>query len=392
MRKVFYKLLLAAIYGIFFYGCEKKTVDTQTVQPLNNNTESYFSDPVTANDNTGELPVLFVLNGFYGYLDRQLQIIIPPIYTRGFIYTDHGYTTVSDIQGAKILDSEGKIVFSEDCPYIGILYDDIVTYVPKGERLYKVVKFRDNTVLIDRLGQPASSIEDGIILARTFDGSEYIYINYTGERILPELNLRRMSREFKEGRAVVMVGEYRDIFLGGKQDIRIIDINGNYYGSLDFFRTGRNFSEGLLPAETKDGRTGYINRDGEFAFIVPIVADIPDDDESPLNARDFSGGYALIQTASDPPIWQIINNLGEFVSGELSISQASTFVDGLSRIRIDTGYGYINTRGEMINDQIFESADSFHRGYARIVYHGRDGIINTEGQVFWSDELVMAIE
>jgi len=383
MRKALYKFLLVIpIYVIFLYGCEKKTVDMQTVQPLNNSTESYFSDPVTANDNTGELPILFVLNGLYGYLDRQLRVIIPPIYTRGFIYTDHGYATVYDLQGAKILDSEGKIVFSEDCPYIGILYDDIITYVPNGERLYKVVKFRDNTVIIDRLGQPASSIEDGIILARI--GSEYIYINYTGERILPELNLRRMSREFKEGRAVVVEGE--------NWDIRIIDINGNFYGDLHFYRTGRNFSEGLLPAETKDGRTGYINRDGEFAFIVPIVADIPDDDESPLNARDFSDGYALIQTVSDPPIWRIINNLGEFVSGELSISQAGAFVDGLSRIRIDTGYSYINTRGEIIVTQMFDSADSFHRGYARIIYQGRDGIINTEGQIFWSDDLVMATE
>jgi hypothetical protein len=389
MRKALYKFLLVIpIYVIFLYGCEKKTVDMQTVQPLNNSTESYFSDPVTANDNTGELPILFVLNGLYGYLDRQLRVIVPPIYDRGFNYTDQGYTWVryrGERYECLILDREGKIVFQEYTSGMNILYDDIITYVPNGERYYKVVKFRDNNIIANGLGSDTGFSNNDIIILVVFsEGQERGFIDSSGTRILPNLKIHRMSRGFREDRAVVVEGE--------NWDIRIIDINGNFYGGLHFYRTGRNFSEGLLPAETKDGRTGYINRDGEFAFIVPIVADIPDYDESPLNATDFSGGYALIQTVSDPPIWRIINNLGEFVSGELSISQAGAFVDGLSRIRIDTGYSYINTRGEMIVTQMFDSADSFHRGYARIIYQGRDGIINTEGQIFWSDDLVMATE
>ena len=41
-------------------------------------------------------------------------------------------------------------------------------------------------------------------------------------------------------------------------------------------------------------------------------------------------------------------------------------------------------------EPIFEYADSFFQGYARIVYQGRDGIINTSGEIFWSDEIVKA--
>jgi hypothetical protein len=37
---------------------------------------------------------------------------------------------------------------------------------------------------------------------------------------------------------------------------------------------------------------------------------------------------------------------------------------------------------------MFEKADSFNSGYARIIYQGRDGILNTEGQLFWSDEII----
>jgi len=85
----------------------------------------------------------------------------------------------------------------------------------------------------------------------------------------------------------------------------------------------------------------------------------------------------------------VINSYGDFVSNELMLSLADAFMDGLSRVKVNNAkYGYINTKGEMIINPIFDEADSFHNGYARIVYQGRDGIINTEGKIFWSDELV----
>ena len=415
MKKIFLFLLAVLICCVLLYACERQKVDNQIAQEANNNTELVSTEPEIVGQTTGgtwspkvafsnpnfpewepsewskidlstdELPILFTLNGLYGYLDSQLRVIVPLIYDRGFDYNDQGYTRVR-YQGSgryrfecMILNWKGKAVFHEYIASMVILYDDIICL---GEELPRVVRLRDGAVIADRLGTMAESTEDGIILVRFFKGNEMAFIDSSGKRILPELKMKRISETFREGRAVIT---------NNNGDILVIDINGKSFGDHNFFRTGRYFSEGLLPAETKERVTGYINREGEFAFMVPIMAERQDDDWSPLFATDFKGGYALIQTTLEPPVWRIINNRGEYVSEELTIFHAYAFADGLSSvITADRKYGYINTKGEMVIAPVFDSAESFVRGYARIIFQGRDGLINTEGKVFWSDELVKA--
>jgi hypothetical protein len=408
MRKTLLILFAAMICCVLLSTCER-----QTVQAANNDTESGLPEPEIATQTTNatvssrmafsnpdfpewetsgwssidqttdELPVLFALNGLYGYADSQLRIIVPPIYDRGFDYNGQGYTWVryrgsGNIFECMVLNWKGKAVFHEYTADMDILYDDIICYTTRLEGQSIVERIRDGTVITDMRG-PASSSEDGILLL--FNGGDRAFIDSTsGRRLLPDLDMTRITNGFREGRAVIT---------GVNRGLQIIDINGKFYDKLNFFRAGSYFSEGLLPAETKERVTGYINREGEFAFTVPIVAEYYDDDWSPLYATDFRGGYALIQTSLEPPVWRVINNLGEYASDELSIDQAYAFADGLSCVRtIDRKYGYINTNGETVIATVFDSAESFVRGYARIVYQGRDGIINTEGNIFWSDELV----
>jgi len=421
MKKTLLFRLTILVCCILLYGCERQAVDKQTVQAANNDTELSkpgspepetvtqitsgtvssrlaFSNPdfpewetsewSTIDQTTDELPILFTLNGFNGYLDSQLRVIIPPIYDRGFDYNDQGYTWVR-YQGIRnrfecmVLNWKGNVVFHEITAGLTILCDDLICYEPLGENLRRVERFRDGTVIAARLGSDAGSTEDGIILVRFFDGNERAFIDSSGNRILPDLEMTRISQTFREGRAVIT-----EVNRG----LQIIDVNGKFYDKLNLFRAGSYFSEGLLPADTKERVTGYINREGEFAFIVPIVAEYYDDNWSPLYATSFKGGYALIQTSLEPPVWRVINNVGEYVSDELVIDQAFAFADGLSCIRtIDRKYGYINTKGETVIEPVFDDANSFVRGYARIVYQGRDGLINTEGEIFWSDEFVTAL-
>jgi len=418
MKKTLSYLLTVLICCVLLYGCERQTGDKQTAQVANNDAELYEPDPPepeivsqatggtessglassnpdypeeeisewpTIDLTTDELPVLFALNGLYGYLDSQLRIIIPPIYDHGLDYNDQGYTQVR-YQGVRyrfeymVLNWNGETIFHEFNANLNILFDDIICL---NYSLPRVIRLRDGKVIADRLGTMAESADDGIILVSFYRNAEEAFIDSSGKRILPDLKMAMTTNTFQEGRAAITDDNW---------DIHIIDINGRSYGDLNFFRTGRYFSEGLLPAETKERVTGYINREGEFAFNVPIVARIKDDDWSPLLATEFKSGYALIQTSLEPPVWRIINNLGEYVSDELLIFHASAFADGLSCVRttgtIDSKYGYINTKGETVIDPVFDDASSFVRGYARIVYQGRDALINTEGEIFWSDEFV----
>ena len=401
MKKTFSFLLATLICCVLLYTCERQTASKKTVTVANNDTVSSrfpFTNPdfpewetsgwSTIDQTKDELPILFTLNNLYGYVDSQLRVIVPPIYDRAYIYNDQGYTWVryqgrGNIFECMVLNWKGEAVFHAYTADLDILYDDIIIYTTRLEGQSRVERIRDGTFITDMRG-PASSSEDGIMLF--FNGGDRAFLDSSsGRRLLPDLDMVRLTYGFREGRAVIT-----DVNRG----LQVIDINGKFYDKLSFFRTGRYFSEGLLPAETKDRVTGYINREGEFAFNVPIVAEYYDDDWSPLFATDFKDGYALIQTSLEPPVWRVINNMGEYVSDELSIFHASAFADGLSCVRttgtIDSKYGYINTKGETVIAPVFESASSFVRGYARIVYQGRDGLINTGGEIFWSDELVKA--
>ena len=418
MKKTHSCFLVALICGILLYACERQTADEQTVAVANNDIELLEPDspePEIVTQTTGdiissglaflnpdspeletsewpaidlttdELPILFTFNNLYGYVDSQLRVIVPPIYDRGYIYNDQGYTWVryqgrGNIFECMVLNWKGEAVFHAYTADLNILYDDIIYYTTRLKGQSRVERIRDGKVIADRLGTMAESTEDGIILVRFYNENERAFIDSSGKRLLPDLEMRMISETFREGRAVITDDNW---------DILVIDINGRSYGDLSFFRTGRYFSEGLLPVETNDRVTGYINREGEFAFNIPITAESHDYQLSPLFATDFKGGYALIQTTLEPPVWRVINNMGEYVSDELSIFHANAFADGLSCIRtIDRKYGYINTKGETVIDPVFDDASSFVRDYARIVYQGRDALINTEGEIFWSDELV----
>jgi len=420
MKKTLY-LLLIIINIIVLINCKKQEVNVNTVSSPNDlimGNEIVVEQIPSLNDSTIEketvmktvpslysyiteddildnkeevekienIPILFLLNEHYGYLNSELEVIVPPIYDRGYNYTDQGYTWIRQTKNRReftcmILDAEGKIVFQENTASMEILYDDIITYDSRGDLHFIIVKFRDNIVIADKLGQQAIYSDDGVILIRNFHGSEWIFIDLNGNKIFSDMTLHRNTNGFREGRAVIIEGKDRKI--------KILSINGNIYSSLNFYRTNWYFYEGLLAAQTTDGRTGYINRNGEFAFLVPIIAYEPDHEDSPLNATNFVNGYALIQTVKKPSVWRVINNTGRYVSDELSILMAEAFVDGLSCAQTnDRKYGYINTSGEFVIEPIFDQADSFHRGYARIIYQGRDGLINTDGKIFWSDEFL----
>jgi hypothetical protein len=167
----------------------------------------------------------------------------------------------------------------------------------------------------------------------------------------------------------------------------IIDLAGNIVGNLSFRRLGQTYSEGLLPAQTSDGITGYVDLSGKFSFVIPFEA------SDYIRATDFRGGHALIKTQDNPPAWNVINNKGTIVSGSIEASDVWEFSDGFSLVfgykgRTGSRYGYVDTRGTFFVRSVLDSADDFKNGYARIRYQGRDGLLNVQGQVCWSDEII----
>lgn len=409
---LFFLFIVVCVLGLLFVSCKEvksdsriesfQTISTQlqeqrllenhekdTLSELETQlVQSEYSINETTIKQTVLKPILFCLNNLYGYIDTQMQVIIAPIYDYATFFSDNGYAIVrhktSDgLRDCRILDNNGNILFQAQTAMMYNFYDDIISYRPEDKNPYRILRFRNNAILVDGLGEKGDASEDGIILVRFFENNQWAYINFLGERLFPDLKLTRMCRAFREQRAVIGVLDNGDVKL------HIIDMMGNILDSLDFYRLGQYFSEGLLPAQTRDGLTGYLNKNGDFAFTVPIMVDNPDYIMASLMATDFKGGYALIQTQENPSIWRVINSEGQYVSDELLISYAYSFCDGLGLVRVNEDkYGYINTDGDFVINPMFEKADSFNSGYARIIYQGRDGILNTEGQLFWSDEII----
>jgi hypothetical protein len=377
------RCFLILIHSSFLSVYISQTITSQIVSNSNIFAKPDLSVTSTVIENKPEPLILFSLNGLYGYVDKQMRVIVPPIYDRATHFSEEGYAVVrykaaDGFWLSMILDYAGNVVYQKNTARMGHLYDDIIYYA-RNDNLFNIIRFESNTLLADSIGSVDNYSEDGIILVRFFENSEWAFINSFGERILPELKMRRISRSFREQRATIT---------DENGDMLIIDLEGKVLGNNVFRRLGAYFSENLLPAQTKDGLTGYVNKDGSFAFNIPFISENDDYDLSLLLATEFHEGYALIQTNRLPSLWRIINSQGHYVSDELSILYAYSFVDGLSCVKTNGGmYGYINRKGEMVINPVFEEADSFQNGFARIIYQGRNGLLNTKGYIYWSDEI-----
>lgn len=325
-------------------------------------------------------PMPFKYENKYGYLDKDLKVIISPKYDRASHF-EGNYAIVREAMGdAFIIDTKGTTIFTAKTNLITHVVDDIYSYKLENKNTETLIRVKDKTILIEGLGGIASSYGDNLILVNFMEGnSRYGYINFEGKRVFQDLVLRRPSYAFSEGRAIVTLNDW---------NYGIIDNQGNILRSGDLYRIGQRYVEGLVPVQKNDKITGYLNKEGDFAFQLPIViGDVPE-------ATDFNNGLALIMVQQAPCFWRIIDNHGNYISENIIIDHANEFSDGMSLVyKKDekTGkiqYGYINTKGEFIVDVILDSGGKFKNGYAQIVFQGRDGILNVKGEVFWSDEII----
>lgn len=326
----------------------------------------------------------FAYHGKYGYVNTDLHIIIPPKYDRADNFFDDGYAVVRIFSNKiinQVINKHGDVLISSDAE--GLIYhicNNLFSYEKDDDSV--VVKLPENKIICNSGAYDGHNKGEGYILATFQNEPRYRYIDHEGNIVLDHLQLTRYSYSFSQQRAVIMDWAVK------KEDwkTRIIDMKGNTIGNLDIYRIRQKYSEGLIPAQTTDKKTGYINKDGKFEFKISFIcSDYP-------AATNFKEGYALIQIKENPDLWQIINTKGQSVSKNLSVNSAEEFSNGLSCVSVynskQNKYGYINTRGEFIIDTILDSADTFNNGFARIVYNNKEGLLNMQGKIFWSEDII----
>ena len=338
-------------------------------------------------DKAAEIRIPFSFGGRYGYINNALQVVIKPQFNRVSHFSEEGFAIVYFGPGASrvaIIDITGKEMLSLENGLINHIYGDLYHLNNVRTRDEEVIiRLIDNNIIARQTHHRGPASNDGYMVAEFFrESRRFFFIDFEGNWVLQHLTLTPGSRSFFEQRAV---------FSNEDWVLQIIDMEGTVVGDMSFKFLGGRFSEGLIPAVSEEGIAGYVNRSGEFEFLLPNLFM---HGMGNLAATNFRGGYAAIQTSETPRSWRIINNQGQMISENIYAFEMREFSEGLSLVRVlnnETGEfrkGYVNTRGEFLVRPILESADDFRNGFARIRHNGREGLLTTNGKVIWSSNIM----
>lgn len=314
--------------------------------------------------------ILFKYNGLKGAIDKNFEIIEPPLFEVFLQYTEDYAVAYTIHAGDAYIFYDGKRQEIDGRYYDGHIFSNYFRFRYPDIRGKTMVNCETNEIVYSDWGIYSSS--QPLIPVR---GSESFYYIDTDGNIL--FNGRKFNEAFgfSEGYAIAALADWSYV---------IIDSTGKNTGNIRFEITSKYFSEGLIAGITKDGRSGYFDADGKQIIDIPLRYY-----ELSLAATDFSGGYALVNTGNNR--WQIIDRTGRNVK-EIDCVYADRFCEGFSRVSVlsdgSDKYRFVRTDGTFLTDLEFDEAEQFCNGYAMIMVNGIDGLLDTDGNIYLSSEIL----
>lgn len=240
----------------------------------------------------------------WGWLDRDGQIVIEPVYEDASQFTD-GLAVVYLDGNCGVIDVNGQWVLDPIYDDLGKEFVDGYIFAQRGNRVG----------VIDRQGNWVRDIHHDATIGHNGD---LAHLKTTP--IKPE-------NEF----------EYpRDRFL-------LINMDGKQ-STIDFEATGLFFEDGLMPV-VRDAKIGYVNQ--ELELVIPCRLGHPDEeleewiDYWSFNVR-FSEGAAPAMSNGK---WGYIDTKGNWLI-EPTFKQSYNFRGGLALVVDEQTIGYINRQGE----------------------------------------------
>lgn len=144
------------------------------------------------------------------------------------------------------------------------------------------------------------------------------------------------------------------------------------------YKYAASFSDGLALVRVKSGKYGYINEKEEI--VIPTIYD---------DAEMFSEGLAIVEKANKE---MVINTKGEII---VTLPKNQSFDsnhyhnglivvvkdrDGNWWDDDDQKCGYLDNKGNLVIDFIYDDAYDFEDGIAEVEKNGRKFYINTKGE------------
>ena len=306
-------------------------------------------------------------NAKYGIIDQDGEIVVPSMYEYvGDFYCDRALVKLEAKYG--FIDQDGKIVVPPIYDNADPFYGDSAV-VKKGEK-YGVIN-TDGSVAVDIVWDQVSRLSRGRCAVKK--DHQWFYVNNNGE-ILPDLRFDAICTIYDNGydgvssKHVEGVIVDNTVYCIGKDDSKVPP---EYFIS-EYFNCARvRFFTGYSDDSNHRKRSAteeqIVNEPAKWGYFDLYIGEI---EISPIYdyAGPFCGDIALALVERDGKLGHI--DLDGGVVGGIIWDGASSWTKDLSAVRKDNLWGYINRKGEIIVDPIYDDVGLFDEGYDPFLFNG----------------------
>jgi len=294
-----------------------------------------------------------------------------------------GFSNASDGDGRDLMDEKKgqgetelktsiikELVIEENIDYE---YDEGYLHLisekqPDGSILYGYINI-DGEVIVEPQYERAEEFSDDRGAVMSKDNDKWGFINKDGDLIIKPIYDDVFS--FSYGLAGVEINnKWGFINKDGEISIELI------YDKIGLF------SEGLAYAEI-DKKKRFINNKAELVFEVDNYYEVSSFSDGLVRFFNFDNTTSKVDMG-------FFNKIGNLVLDVSQYNMVQDFSNGLAMVRIgeypnEYKYGFINKKGELVVDLLYDDARSFSEGLALVNIGGLGignwGFINKKGKV-----------
>lgn len=420
MKRILRMLKVISIIGFLIslsFSCKNKNEDKVTeIESVQSSVDiSETEDEAVADNEIDEdflstpLPenkikyIPFRYNDKYGLLDEQMNVKMKETFD---LITVYDYSLVG--QTSYLEDYDGHNLYN----YENTLFDNSLKIVSKADQLvhvsekYWVESFPLSSFLINLLTGEKKEINIKSISLNAYNMEKETYYAADDRYLDKALNeapfTAKMSMvyPFRDNRALVY--GYDDVY---EPYFTVINEDGEKVVD-GIWDASMYYSEGLLPvfldSGIKNGSTtvssGVIDESGVMKFKCNFFSNNSGGKIHPGIEYMFKDGVcvAKIYERDNVYLWKIIDKKGNFTklpeNFEPLKDNYPTFKEGYlalkSNDKENAKYIFINKNAEQVFGVTFDYADDFVNGYAVVKFNGEDAVLDTQGNVYLSKDLL----
>ncbi len=327
--------------------------------------------------------VPFKYNGKYGLMDKNFDVKIEPNYLRIEVY-DYCVATENENHEYSVYDNNlNQLYNSPDVYFMEMISEKYCQLRVKSQL--------SSYVLLNLFDGSTTEMNSHDRLAPGNLESEKYYASNTLSAFVnkdlktaafPEIKFGGGGYPFREGKAVAYCYN-----LNFEPPYSVINESGEQIIS-GIREVGKYFTEGLLPVIMEDGKSGYINGNGEFEIECKFNVFYKGPKDCPRLEYLFYDGIAVVNKFDkDKYAWFLLERNHNFIKLDERYEPTDyEFHNGHLLVKINDGedakYAFINKKAEKVFGTDFDYADNFVNGYAVAVLEGRDILISADGNIF----------